>query len=225
MEKKLAGIIVGKVKPSEYSTVALKSSEGETILIKIYSKDVDIDFDLDNNVLIKNINKLLIEGKNQIEQFENSTEEIENEKIINCLKGIITALEEINLEAEKFIITAKNFRVGSSEDIQLLSKEVLLGSLEDVTGLDLDNEENVEYDYVVTKNKLERWWGEKMKPVLAQLNNFIGKYNESMVKYSVHTHGMVPPPLDGKEFTGYQDTNNDANNLTDLVSSKTTKTI
>jgi len=64
-----------------------------------------------------------------------------------------------------------------------------------------------------------------MKPVLAQLNTFIGKYNESMVKYSIHTHGMVPPPLDGEEFTGYQDTNNDANNLTGLVSSKTTKTI
>ena len=224
MEKKLAGIIVGKVKPSEYSTVALKSSEGETILIKIYSKDVDIDFDLDNNVLIKNINKLLVEGKNQIEQFENSTEEIENEKIINCLKGIITALEEINLEAEKFIITSKNFKVGSSEDIQLLSKEVILGSLEDVTGLNEDDEENFEYDYVVTKRKLETWWTDKMKPVMDKLNEHISNYNDSILKYSTHTHGMVPPPLDGKVTKNYGSISN-ADSIGGLVSSKTTKTI
>lgn len=217
MDKKTVGIILGKPKPSEFSNEQIVSENNNPIILKVYAKDVDFDFDLDNNVYLKNVNNLIERGKNLIQEFENSDETYSKDKNIKCLRYFLDSLETISLTSNEFLISSQILKMTASETIKLLSKDIELGSLEDIDNL--DDDEDLKYDYVLTNKKFNRWWRNVLNP-------FMNKINEFMNHYNVHTHsGTVPPPLGSDAIRQYKDINDKASTSEKLISSKTTKTI
>ena len=219
MDKKTAGIILGKPKVSEFSTEGISSENNNPIILKIYAKDVDIDFDLDNNVFIKDVNNLITRGKNLKQEFEQSDENISKDKSIKCLRYFLEALETISIGSKQILMSSELLKITASENIKILSKNIELGSLEDTEGLNLDDEENLKYDYILTNRKFNRWWKNVLNP-------FMNKITEFMTKYDIHTHsGTVPPPLGEDAIRDFKPINEKAGTSEKLIPSKTTKTI
>lgn len=219
MDKKTAGLIIGKPKPSEFSNEGIVSEDNNPVIVKLYSKDVDIDFDLNNNVFAKNINKLIFRGKELVSELEMSDENISKDKNIKCLRYFVDALETISLSAKQITLSSHVMNMSASDNFKLISKDITLGSLEDVDGLNTEDEENLQHDFVVTNKKFGRWWKNTLEP-------FMNKITEFMTKYDTHTHGgTVPPPLGSDMIKDFKNINNKASSSGNLVPSKTTKVI
>jgi hypothetical protein len=219
MEKKTAGLIIGKPKPSEFSTSVVESESNNPVIIKLYSKDIDIDFDLDNNIYINNVNNLITRGKNLVNELETSDENISKDKNIKCLRFFLESLETISLTTKKMAISTEILNLTASDKFKLTSRDIQLGSLEDLDGIDKEDEENIEYDFVLSNRKFSRWWTNILEP-------FMSKVTEFMTKYDTHTHGgTVPPPLGNDMIKDFKKINDEASSSEKLISSKTTKVI
>lgn len=219
MNKKLSGLIIGTPNESEFSNNKVLSEKDNPIILKLYGKNVDIDIDFDNNVLMNNMNSLIQRGKELIQEFENNDETIKEDKNIKCLRFFIESLNLISITSKQLIISANKTKIIASQNLELLSKDIKLGSLENLDNLNISDEENLEYDYVLSYKKFNRWWKNAMKP-------FINKINEFENKYNLHTHsGIVPPPIGEDGLQNYHQINNKATTSEGNVPSKTTKVI
>jgi hypothetical protein len=218
MKKKTSGVIIGKVKKSEFSDQNAESDFEQPIILKIYSRDIDFDFDLDNNATLKNLNNFAIEGKKLLLRFE-ETDVVTEKDIRSTIEYVVNSLESIIMTTKQYIINSEKIKLLASENILLGSREIMLGQLEDIEELEEGNEENFEYDYIVTKKKLERWWGNNIKP-------FVNKIDEFIKKYNLHSHGgMVPPPVSEDGVRNFKEPLENSQTTDKLIASKTTKAL
>lgn len=225
MDKKLAGLLLAP-KISEFSNEPELSQKQQPIVLKLYGKEVDFDIDLDNNVYLKNINTLIQKGKEIVQEFDKSDEIYKEEKSIKCLKFLMEALETISLTTKELIISNEVLKVSASESMKLLSKDIELGSLEDLEGLEVDdNPENLNYDYLVTINKLKKWWTNTLKPVFSKLTELDNLYNTHVHTLDIPLGLTNPVTASGYNITGFNQVNNKASTAEKLIPSKTTKTI
>jgi hypothetical protein len=226
MDKKLAGLLLAP-KISEFSNEPELSQKQQPIVLKIYGKEVDFEIDLDNNVYLKNINFLIQRGKEIIQEFDKSDEIYKEDKSVKCLKFLMEALETISLTTKELIISNEVLKISASESMRLLSKDIELGSLENLEGLDhVNNPENLNYDFLVTINKLKKWWSNTLKPVFSKLTELDNKYNSHIHLLDI-PHGKTIPGVEvtGYNITGFENVNSKASTAEKLIPSKTTKAI
>lgn len=222
MDKKLSGFIIGKPKVSEFSNEVVLSEKDKPIVLRIYGKDVDIDIDNDNNLIINNINSLIMRGKDMIEEFESSDETYSKDKTIKCLKYFLESLESISIVSKQILLSSKQIQINASEKLELFSKDIKLGSLE-TTELP-DDEENYDYDYVLTQKKFGRWWKNIIKPFIDKITDLENKYNNHRHNVFGNITGSASE-ISINTLLDFESVNESASTTESLVSSQTTKTI
>lgn len=215
----ISKFVIGNRKPSEYSTEVTKSKFGEVLIASlILQKGCYIDFDMKNNMQITNLNDVSakmndveLEINSLIEKIENNKESYIGELLLNIKKQLTLITKSLNISTDSLTLE-------STDNINLKSKEILLGDLSETVNDDIQKE----YGSVMIQDRFNKWWDEKMKPFIELMNTFIDRYNN-------HTHsGSVPPPgsvLPFKETVQKGNEIDVAKDTTTMLSSSTTKTI
>lgn len=209
----ISKFVIGNRKPSEYSTEVTKSKFGEVLIASlILQKGCYIDFDMKNNMQITNLNDVSakmndveLEINSLIEKIENNKESYIGELLLNIKKQLTLITKSLNISTDSLTLE-------STDNINLKSKQLLLGDLSET----VENDIQKEYGSVMIQDRFNKWWDEKMKPFIELINTFINKYNG-------HTHGMNA--LLPNEMVNIGSEIDDAEDTTTMLSSSTTKTI
>jgi len=215
----ISKFVIGNRKPSEYSTEVTKSKFGEVLIASlILQKGCYIDFDMKNNMQITNLNDVSAKMNNVELEINSLIEKIENNKESYIGELLLNIKKQLTIITESLNISTNSLTLESTDNINLKSKQLLLGDLSET----VENDIQKEYGSVMIQDRFNKWWDEKMKPFIELINTFIDKYN-------THTHsGNVPPPgsvLPFNETIQKGSEIDDAEDTTTMLSSSTTKTI
>ena len=211
----ISKIVVGNRKVSEYSKELTVSKFNEPNILSLIFSDGLIDFDLKSNMYMST-NDVSVEANDIDIEANSSNEDLVSDKTITCTNLNLTATEAATISSTTLnLLGEKIIQLSASEQISFESPAVILGALFKQASEELE----LSADYVMTKNKFDKWWNTTMKQFFELITNFINKYNQ-------HTHpNNNTPPTPSGLVTGSGSTISEAEDSSKMLKSITTKAI